>query len=233
VIRVEGLAAGVVRDLGLAVAAGEVVALIGPASSGKTTVLRTLAGEVAPAAGTVRVDGVEPGAPMHRRVRRSGLAVLDGTSPPARLTVAQCARAAGVGTEQLLARFPELGAVLDHRIADVAIPERRLVAAGIALARSPRVLLADEATAGLPPDAIGRVLAGVRAAADAGTAAVVVDQYVHRLLEVADRVVVLRRGRVEFTGTAAEALDRLAGIEAAYVDSAPIDLSDVDFSSIA
>lgn len=231
-IAAEGLAAGIVRGVDLAVSAGEVVALVGPAASGKTTVLRALAGELEPTAGAVRMDGVRAGAPLHRRVR-AGLAVVGAADRPARLTVAASIRAAGVGVEAVLALFPELGAVLDHVASDLPVAERRLLAVGRALARRPKVLLADEMTAGLPPDAIGRVFAAVRAAADAGTAAVVVDQYVHRLLGAADRVVVLRHGQVVFTGTAAEARDRLAGIEAAYVDEVPIDLTDVDFGVLA
>jgi ABC-type branched-subunit amino acid transport system ATPase component len=86
-----------------------------------------------------------------------------------------------------------------------------------ALSRPVRLLMADEISLGLAPMTVRRLLGAIRAQADAGLSALVVEQHVHRALEIADRVYVLRRGRVEFAGGAQEAQSRLAEIGALYM----------------
>jgi branched-chain amino acid transport system ATP-binding protein len=86
-----------------------------------------------------------------------------------------------------------------------------------ALASKPRVLLADELSLGLAPKLVTRLLTAVREAADRGVAVLIVEQHATQALEIADRVYVLRRGRVEVQGTAAEVRGRLGEVEAAYL----------------
>jgi ABC-type branched-subunit amino acid transport system ATPase component len=88
---------------------------------------------------------------------------------------------------------------------------------GRALARPTDLLLADELSLGLAPNLVGRLLRAVRQAADEGMGALLVEQHVHRVLEIADRVVVLRQGRVAYTGSAAQARKDLPEIEAHYL----------------
>jgi ABC-type branched-subunit amino acid transport system ATPase component len=85
------------------------------------------------------------------------------------------------------------------------------------LAREARLLLVDELSLGLAPIVVDRLLRAVRAAADGGIGVLLVEQHVHKALAVADRVVVLRRGLVELTGSAAELRDRVDEIQAAYL----------------
>src|SRR3546814_6144481 len=92
-----------------------------------------------------------------------------------------------------------------------------MLALGRALAGMPRVLLADELSLGLAPKLVRRLLAEVRAAAQRGTAVVLVEQQAARALSVADRAIVLRGGRCVMDGRSSELRDRLSEIEAMYL----------------
>ncbi|MDH4365187.1 MAG: ATP-binding cassette domain-containing protein, partial [Acidimicrobiia bacterium] len=96
--------------------------------------------------------------------------------------------------------------------------EQQMLTLARALARKPRVLLADELSMGLAPIVVKRLLEAVRAAADAqGTAVLLVEQHVRKALVYADRAYVMRRGRIELAGTAAEMRSRIAEIEEQYL----------------
>lgn len=92
-----------------------------------------------------------------------------------------------------------------------------MLSLGRALARPTKLLLADELSLGLAPKMVGRLLNAIRTAADEGMGALVVEQHVHRVLEVADRAIVLRRGVVEFAGSAADARAHVQEIREAYL----------------
>jgi branched-chain amino acid transport system ATP-binding protein len=94
-----------------------------------------------------------------------------------------------------------------------------MLALGRVLAASPRVLLADELSLGLAPMVVERLLSAVRRAADDGVAVLLVEQHVRQALAVADRVHVLRRGRVVLSGSAAELRDDAEGIAASYLSA--------------
>lgn len=208
VLTAQGLVAGydgvpVVHELDLVVEPGAVVAVFGPNGAGKSTLMRTLAGALPPVAGTLRVEGrpaIATGAPL----------------PAPDLTVRQHLRAGRAPVPRAVAVFEELEPVLGRFVGSLDPDEHRLVVVARALARSPRLVLVDEVTAGASPPAIGRMLDALRRAADAGTGVVLVEQFANRALAIADHVVVLRRGRAEFSGSALEARQRITTIETAY-----------------
>jgi branched-chain amino acid transport system ATP-binding protein len=220
-----GLSAGyggsrLVHDLDLHVEPGEVVALLGANGAGKTTTLLTLAGELRPMGGQARVLEATPGTPLHRRARRGMAFVTEERSVFMGLTTRQNIALAGCDVDRVCGVFPELEALLSRRAGLLSGGEQQMLTLGRALARDPQVLLADELSLGLAPKTVGRLLAAVRAAADAGMAALLVEQHVHRVLEIADRVYLLRHGRLAFSGTAAQARERLRDIEAHYLTAA-------------
>ena len=87
-----------------------------------------------------------------------------------------------------------------------------------ALARKPRVLLADELSLGLAPLVVDRLLRAVRAAAEElGTGVLMVEQHAHKALQYADRAVVMRRGRVQLSLSGEEARTRIDEVEQAYL----------------
>jgi branched-chain amino acid transport system ATP-binding protein len=93
-----------------------------------------------------------------------------------------------------------------------------MLTVGRALARKPRLLLADELSLGLAPIIVDRLLQAVRTAAtERGMAVLLVEQHARKALRYADRVYVMRRGRVEMALTAAEAGRRISEIENVYL----------------
>jgi ABC-type branched-subunit amino acid transport system ATPase component len=228
VIQTTGLNAGygdvsVVRGLDLEVHAGEVVALLGPNGAGKTTTMLSLAGELKPLAGEVRFLGDPDAGALHRRARRGLAFVTEERSVFMRLTTRQNIGVGRADAARVTALFPELGPLMGRRAGLLSGGEQQMLTLGRALGRDGvKLLLADELSLGLAPKAVGRLLDAVRAAADAGMAALLVEQHVHRVLEIADRVYVLANGRVRYAASAAQARSEIDEIQAHYLSSAPV-----------
>ena len=221
-IEARGLSAGygkmaVVRDIDLRVDAGEVVALIGANGAGKTTTLLTLAGDLPPLEGEVRLFGEPTRAPMHRRCR-SGLGyVTEERSVIMDMSVANNLKVAGVSPSVAFEFFPALERIMNRRAGLCSGGEQQMLSLARALARKPKILLADELSLGLAPIIVTNLLAAVRAAADGGIGVLLVEQHVRQALTIADRVYVMQRGRIALSGTCAEIEGQLDKIEAAYL----------------
>jgi sulfate-transporting ATPase len=221
-LEVEALRAGygtieVVHDLDLEVHAGEVVALLGPNGAGKTTTLSTIAGELAPLAGEVKLLDCDPRDPLHVRARKGLAMVTQERAVLMELTAAENLRVSRCDPALAVELFPELEPHLDRRVGLLSGGQQQMLALARCLARESRLLLVDELSLGLAPLVVDRLLRSVRAAADRGIGVLLVEQHVHKALAVADRVVVLRHGTVELTGTAEELRDRVEDIQAAYL----------------
>ena len=212
-----GSAAVVVRDLDLAVAPGEVVALLGPNGAGKTTTILTLAGELSPIGGEVLVRGVATTAPLHRRAREGLGLVTEERAILMNMTVSENLRVGRCDRDKALDLFPELAEHLARRVGLLSGGQQQMLALARALARDTKVLLADELSLGLAPIIVDRLLQAVRAAADQGIGVLMVEQHVHKAMEIADRVYVMRRGRIDVSGPTTELRDRVEEIQASYL----------------
>jgi len=222
VLEADGLRAGygpvvIVRDLHLHVDEGEVVALLGPNGAGKTTTISTLSGELRALGGEVRFFGARTNAPLHVR-SRNGLgvvsqerAVLMDLTPRENLRVSRC------DVDRAMELFPELEPHLDRRVGLLSGGQQQMLALARSLARQCRVLLVDELSLGLAPLIVDRLLRTVRAAADGGTAVLLVEQHIHKALLIADRVLVMTRGTIALEGNAADLSGRLDDIQDAYL----------------
>lgn len=230
VLEVRGLMAGygrarVLFDVALTVAPGAAVAVVGPNGAGKTTLARVCSGLMAPSAGLVRFDGddVEGVAP-HRLARRglvhvpegravfSSLSVEENLVLPLRQALGRSRSMAALARAYEL--FPRLGQRRGQLAGTLSGGEQRLLALAPALVRPPRLLIVDELTLGLDPGMVAEVQARLRAVAESGSALIVIEQRLERALAVADRLVLLRRGRVEAEGPASELVagaQRLSG----------------------
>lgn len=210
----------VVRDLNIYVQPGEVVALFGPNGAGKTTTLMTLCGELPSLGGEVVLDGAVTSAPLHRRAR-SGLGlVTEQRSVFTQLTVAENLRVSRCDVDHALELFPELQPHLSRRAGLLSGGQQQMLALVRALSRgTPRLLLIDEISLGLAPQVVDRLLGAVKAAAAAGAGVLLVEQYIHKATAIADRLYVMRRGRVQLTGDASEFRSDVARIEAAYLSN--------------
>ena len=217
-----GLRAGyggveVVRGVDLRVEPGEVVALLGPNGAGKTTTLLTIAGELSPLGGDVRVLGGVGRDPLHVRARHGLALVTQERAVLMELTVAENLRVSRCDRRRALELFPELEPHLDRRVGLLSGGQQQMLALARSLARDPKLLVIDELSLGLGPIVVDRLLEVVRAAADEGIGVLLVEQHVQKAMQVADRIVVLRRGVVELAGTVAELRDRLNDIQDAYL----------------
>jgi branched-chain amino acid transport system ATP-binding protein len=200
----------VVHDVDLEVHAGEVVALLGPNGAGKTTTLMTLAGAFPAISGEVVFDGHRTKAPLHRRARRGLGIVTEERSIFPQLTTAENLRVGRCDVEAALEFFPELSPLLRRRAGLLSGGEQQMLTLARALARKPRLMLADELSLGLAPLMVTRLLQAVRHAADTtGVGVLLVEQHVRQALRVADRVYVLRRGSIVLQGKADEVAGRL------------------------
>jgi branched-chain amino acid transport system ATP-binding protein len=207
----------VVHGLDLAVHPGEVVALLGPNGAGKTTTLSTVSGELAPLGGEVRLLDCDAKDPLHIRARKGLAMVTQERAVLMDLTTAENLKVSRCDPDRAIELFPELEEHLDRRVGLLSGGQQQMLALARCLAREARLLLVDELSLGLAPIVVDRLLRAVRAAADGGIGVLLVEQHVHKALAVADRVIVLRRGLVELTGSAAELRDRVDEIQAAYL----------------
>jgi len=216
----EGVA--VLHGIDLEVASGEVVALLGPNGAGKTTTLMTLAGHITPMRGEVLVGGHPTGAPVHRRVRDDGLAVVtERRAVFMTLTVAENLRVTRGDADYALELFPQLQEHLKRQVSMLSGGQQQMLALACALSRRPKILLADELSLGLAPIVVDRLLKTLRQAADSGVGVLLVEQHVHKALAVADRAYVMRRGRIGLTGDAADLRQRTRDIETTYLAEVP------------
>jgi iron(III) transport system ATP-binding protein len=195
-----------VADASLSVAPGELVAMLGPSGSGKTTLLRTIAGFERPDAGTIRIDGrdvVGPATWVEPEHRRVGMVFQHGALFP-HLTAAGnvafgAVSGARVGEMLDLIGLAGRASAFPHELSG---GERQRVALARALAADPAVVLLDEPFASLDPalrDSLRTEV--VRILRSAGASALLVTHDQAEALSLADRLVVLRAGRVEQLGT--------------------------------
>jgi sulfate-transporting ATPase len=222
VLEAEGLRAGygnveIVRDIALRVDQGEVVALLGPNGAGKTTTISTLSGELRALGGEVRFLGARTIAPLHVRARKGLGVVSQERAVLMDLTVRENLRVSRCEIDRALELFPELESHVERRVGLLSGGQQQMLALARCLARQCRLLLVDELSLGLAPLVVDRLLRSVRAAADQGTAVLLVEQHIHKALSVADRVLVMARGTIALEGKASDLRSRLDDIQDAYL----------------
>jgi branched-chain amino acid transport system ATP-binding protein len=214
-LEVEGLETSygqsqVLFGIDLGVAEGEVVGVMGRNGMGKTTTLRSIMGLTRPQRGKVRVGGVEVQGLPAFRIARAGLAIVpEGRQVFRHLTVrehllmAQSARAAGTdpwSPSKVYALFPRLAERQQHFGTQLSGGEQQMLAIGRALMTNPRLVLFDEATEGLAPLVRHEIWAALAALKERGCAIVIVDKNLSEVGRLAERMVVLEKGRMAWAG---------------------------------
>ena len=193
---------------------GEVVALLGRNGMGKSTTIKAIVGGLCPQRGEIHFDGTPIHGARADRIARLGVALVpEGRQCFPNLTVREHLVAFadtrnGAAEPWTLARlyalFPRLAERAGHMGNQLSGGEQQMLAIARALSTNPRLLILDEATEGLAPvirDEIWRCLALLKAQ---GQTTLVVDKYIEKLLPLADRHLILGRGRIAWQGTSAE-----------------------------
>ena len=201
-------ASHIVQGVDIAVHAGEAVALMGRNGMGKTTLLRSLLGLTPARAGTVTIDGNPVTGFTAHRIARLGLAYVPenrGIFPnlSVRENLVMAARPALDGRadwnlDRVLGLFPRLAERLHQSGALLSGGEQQMLTIARALLTNPRLLILDEATEGLAPLIAQDIWHTIRTIRESGMAAIVVDKNYTALAELADRCVILLKGRKVF-----------------------------------
>lgn len=207
----------VIRDVSMSVSRGEVVALLGPNGSGKTTCFYAVAGLVTPEGGQVELDGRDVTLlPMYRRARL-GIGYL-----PQEVSIFR-----GLSVENNILAVLEIAEPDLHRrrerleelLSDFSIThlrrapalalsggERRRAEIARCLAANPKYLMLDEPFAGVDPIAVGEIRHLVHDLKSRGIGILITDHNVRETLEIVDRAYILHEGTVLMSGTADEVI---------------------------
>ncbi|WP_434648290.1 ABC transporter ATP-binding protein [Achromobacter piechaudii] len=220
-------ASQVLFGVDLQIGAGQVVTLLGRNGMGKTTLLRTLFGQLPLRGGKIHFSGQDISGWSPDRIARAGVAIVpEGRQCFPNLTVREHLTAFVAGRnpdigepwtpDRVFDLFPRLRERARNMGNQLSGGEQQMLAIGRALVTNPRLLILDEATEGLAPkirEEIWHCLARLR---EAGQTILVIDKYVERLLSLADQHVILERGKVVWTGDSA-ALDADRGLWERYL----------------
>ncbi len=198
---------------------GECVCLLGRNGVGKTTTMRSIMGLTPPSQGRVRFKGEDiTGSPPYRLARRGIGYVPEDRRIFAELTVwenldvaARSAERAGRWTAETVTElFPKLGELRDRMGGVLSGGEQQMLTIARTLMGNPELLLLDEPSEGLAPVIVESLLAQVQRLKGEGLTILLAEQGVEFSLALADRVYVLEKGAVRFSGQAAELRDDAA-----------------------
>jgi len=202
----------------MSVAAGSVTALVGPNGAGKSTIARVASGLVPVSKGRIYFAGEDvTGLSTWRLVRlgmahapegRSVFATLD-VEDNLRLTFIRALgrKGAAEALDRAYTRFPGLADRRRQLAGTLSGGEQRMLALARVLAVPPKLLVVDELSLGLAPRIVDDVYRALREIRDAGTSLLVIEQQLPRALELAEQLVVLRKGQVVETGPVGELSD--------------------------
>jgi branched-chain amino acid transport system ATP-binding protein len=231
-LRLEGLSVAragreVLRDVTLEIPPGEVTTLLGPNGAGKSTLVLAVGGVLRPTAGRVLLGAQDLTRLAPERIRHAGVAVvpegrrlLPDLSVEDNLKVATYAldrEAARAGLAYALELFPELRARWDVPGRSLSGGEQQMVVLAQAVASRPAVLLVDELSLGLAPVVVKRLVPMLSAVAAGGVGVLLIEQFAHVALGLANTAYVLEGGRVRYHGTAAELRDNPDILRSAYL----------------
>jgi len=203
----------VLHGIDFTLARGETLALMGRNGMGKTTLLRSILGLTPPRRGEVHINGKAMTGAKPHLIAREGIAfVPEGRGIFADLTVREhlllAARREPDGRcdwtgDRVLELFPRLAERIDQRGGLLSGGEQQMLTIARALVTNPKLLILDEATEGLAPLMAKEIWAILNHVRSTGMGAIIVDKNFAAVSAIADRTVVIVKGRVAFAGTSA------------------------------
>src|SRR5512142_2455924 len=213
----------VLQSVSLEVAERESVSLLGRNGAGKTTTISAIVGFLRPRGGTVSVGGRDLTGCAPHEIARAGLAlvpqgrrVFGDLSVRENLALTARAVAGAWDLPRVLELFPSLGRRLESFGDQLSGGEQQMLAIGRALMRNPAVLVLDEPSEGLAPKIVDEVGAALVRLRESGLAILLVEQNLALATRVAQRVYVMNKGTIVFSGTP-EDLAASQDVEARYL----------------
>jgi branched-chain amino acid transport system ATP-binding protein len=222
VLELTGVRAGygridVLHGVDLRLMPAQVYALLGPNGAGKSTTLRVACGQIVPSSGTLSLFGRTVNGVAVDALARAGVCVVpEGRGIFPNLTVLENLRMATfTGTplsevqERSFARFPRLAERRKQTAGTLSGGEQQMLSMARALATNPAVLLIDELSMGLAPIVVEELYRHVANIAREGLSIVIVEQFAHEILGVADVAGIMLHGRIQRVGSPAKIADEL------------------------
>lgn len=206
-----------IRGVSFHVEEGEVIALIGANGAGKTTILHTVSGLLAPKTGSVLFEGTElTKIPGHKIVSMGMAHVPEGRRVFAQLSVLQNLKMGAFTRKDkeeisntlkmVFERFPRLEERQNQLAGTLSGGEQQMLAMGRALMSHPKIILMDEPSMGLSPIFVNEIFNIIQEVSKSGTTVLLVEQNAKKALSIADRAYVLETGSIVLEGKASELL---------------------------
>ncbi len=217
----------VVREVSMEIPPGQVTALLGANGAGKSTLVLAVGGVLRPSGGRVLLGERDLTGLRPERVRAAGVAVVpEGRRLLTDLTVQDNLRVATYalsrsdaarGIEHALELFPELQKRWDIQARLLSGGEQQMLVLAQALVSQPKVVLVDELSLGLAPVIVKRLVPTLAAVAESGVGVLLIEQFAHVALGLAEKAYVIEGGRIHYEGTAQRLKDEPDILRSAYL----------------
>jgi branched-chain amino acid transport system ATP-binding protein len=201
----------VLRGVDITVPRSSVVAVLGPNGAGKSTLLRAASGLIKIRKGALHVDGDDVTGGSPSELVKRGLChipdprgIFKSLTVEENLTLQSPRGRAKESIAKAVDVFPRLGERLSQRAGTMSGGEQQMLAVARAYLQDPTVVLLDEVSTGLAPVVVDEIFVFLEKIAGSGTALLLVEQFVHRALALAQQVYVLDRGVIRLSGRADE-----------------------------
>lgn len=216
-----------IKGISFEVNKGEVIALIGANGAGKTTILHTVSGLIAPKAGSITFEGQDITNVAGHKIVSMGMAhVPEGRRVFQELTVLQNLKMGAYTRkdkkeieetlEMVYTRFPRLAERKSQLAGTLSGGEQQMLAMGRALMSHPSIILMDEPSMGLSPIFVNEIFDIIKEVSASGTTVLLVEQNAKKALSLADRAYVLETGTISLEGKASDLLNNDA-VKKAYL----------------
>ena len=230
----------VLHGISLSIPPGAVTTLLGPNGAGKSTMVLAVGGILRPSAGRVLLNGKSLARLRPEQIRKAGVAIVpEGRRLLPDLTVEDNLRIATYvlgreeakrGIEYAIELFPHLQTRWHAVGRTLSGGEQQMVVLAQALVSRPKFMLVDELSLGLAPVVVQRLMPALEEAASQGVGVLLIEQFVHVALALAQSAYVIEGGRIVYHGTAAELKEHPERLHSAYLLRQQAAAGDVEFA---